>query len=245
MSSPTVPRLATFASRFGTPTTSAANAPIRLDGQAAAWYVEHGGLDVFCVEYQDGAVSAAAKHLLRAGDGRLVFGTPSLDGSFRLVAKGLADTRLLRLDAAHLAELALRSNSAASAQGTQSAQGAELDELAREADRWIADLAHAVSADIEYRPLATTLIDAGDAPVDSAVAPAPAAAADGGRTDYGRVPGGQGVLVAPDSVISARRPDVVWASIPAAGPQIALAYLGTETLPTREDGSVCAIPPHR
>lgn len=242
MSSPPAQRLAAFASRFGTPATSAANAPIRLDGQAAAWYVEQGGLDVFCVEREGGAVLAAAKHLLRACDGRLVFGTPQLGGSLTLVAKGLADTRLLRLDAAHLSEWASGSDSAASVQGAEGAQGAELDDLARQADQWIADLAHAVSVDIEYRPLAATLIDVADAPAGTGSAEFAGhlpGAAVGDWVVHGEVPSGRGVLVAPDSVVSARRPDVVWASIPAPG---GLAYLGTETLPPPNDGRVSAVP---
>jgi len=200
--------LAAFAARTGTPAVSAANAPIRLDGEAAAWFVQQGALDVFCQEQEDGEVAAAAKHLLRAEEGRLVFGTPLLDGPVMLVAKGLAGTRLLRIDAARLSEPAPSAGSADSAPGSGGASvggqadPADLSELARQADRWVADIADAVTADFEYRPAATALIDArGEA------------------------------AVRPDSVISARRPDVAWVCGPTADTGLALAYLGTETLP--------------
>ena len=205
------PGLAAFAARVGTPAASAANAPIRLDGEAAAWFVQQGALDVFCYEQENGQVAAAAKHLLRAEEGRLVFGTPLLDGPIILVAKGLPDTRLLRIDAAHLSDLALGTAAADSEPGSGGAPRGELSELVRQADQWITDFADAVTADFEYRPTSTLLINSDDA-----------ATAPGGADEA--------VTVTADSVVSARRPDVMWVCSPAAEAGFALAYLGTETL---------------
>ena len=53
----------------------------RLDDPDVAWFVETGGLDIFLTEYRDGAPVSNAKHLLRAGPGRLVFGVGQGDGS--------------------------------------------------------------------------------------------------------------------------------------------------------------------
>ncbi len=206
MSHPPSQGLAPFAARVGAPTASAANTPIRLDGEAAAWFVEQGALDVFYYEQEGGDIAAAAKHLLRAEEGRLVFGTPRLDGPVMLVAKGLADTRLLRIEAARLHELANGAGAAESGISTGGTVRGELSELARQADQWITDFADAVTADFEYRPPSTALIDAQDA-----------------------------VTVTLDSVISARRPDVMWACSPTAETGFDLAYLGTETLPVDDE----------
>ncbi|MDE0115392.1 MAG: hypothetical protein OXT07_02045, partial [bacterium] len=205
------PGLAAFAARMGTPAASAANAPIRLDGEAAAWFVQQGALDVFCYEQENGEVAAAAKHLLRAEEGRLVFGTPLLDGPFVLVAKGLPETRLLRIDAAHLRELAGGTAAADSDPGSGGATRGELSELVRQADQWVTDFADAVTADFEYRPTSTLLINANDAVT--------------ALGDANEAP-----TVTADSVVSARRPDVMWVCSPAAEAGFALAYLGTETL---------------
>lgn len=237
MSDPPQQDLAEFAARLGTPTTAAANDSLRLDGESAAWFVAHGALDVFCFEHADGKVSAAAKHLLRATQGRLVFGTPRLDGPLTLVAKGTAGSRLLRLERDQLLEMDGDAGAAAHTRSTDDALLRGQAELARQADRWISDLTAAVVADIEYRPHVTALIDARDAAgvaADLAGRLSGAGSQGSGTTRVGTDSGP--AVVVPEGVVSARRPDVLWASSPAAGTGPALVFLGTETLPA-DDGA--------
>ncbi len=173
---------------------AAANAPVRLDGAHHVWFVEQGALDVFCSERSDGRVVAAAKHLLRAEAGRLVFGMPELDGPFAVLAKGVVGTRLRRLDTATVRAQAIDGH------------GVLFTEIARQADLWVGDLAHAVTADIESRPRATRLIEAGSAEEISA-----------------------------DCVLSVRPAEVVWVSPEQENTAFPASYLGTETLSRSAD----------
>ena len=70
----TITRLTELAVSLGEPFASAGNLPIYLDDPKVGWFVEQGALDVFLIECQDGQPVSSAKHLLRAGVGRLVFG---------------------------------------------------------------------------------------------------------------------------------------------------------------------------
>jgi hypothetical protein len=121
--------------------TSAGNLPIRLDDPDAAWFVETGGLDVFLTEYRDDAPVSNAKHLLRAGPGRLVFGVGRGDGSLVATAKGLPDTNLRQL---RLADLA----------------GSDLEtDLSVQLDAWVSEVGASVSRQIEPRPRIDLLLD--------------------------------------------------------------------------------------
>ncbi len=144
--------LAVFAADHGETVNAAANKPMRLHDTDSVWFVASGALDVFCMEQHQGRVVAAAKHLLRAEAGRLVFGLPDLDGSLTVVAKGLADTQLLRLDAAVLTDPSSHTQ-------TEIVAG----EIAQQAHAWVSDMTSAIAADIDYRPRITTLITVSDA----------------------------------------------------------------------------------
>ena len=82
---------------LGEPFPSAGNLPIHLDDPEVGWFVEHGALDVFLIEYQDGQPVSNAKHLLRAGVGRLVFGMGEDGPPLVAVAKGLPGSKLRRV----------------------------------------------------------------------------------------------------------------------------------------------------
>ncbi len=129
-----------FATANGELVASAGNRPIRLDDSAIAWFVEHGALDVFLVEYQDDKLSSQAKHLLRAEAGHLVFGAGS-SGALVTLAKGTPGSQLRRL---HL-DCLLQDNIG--------------NELADQVDAWITAFAGTVASQIELRPRNSLLLD--------------------------------------------------------------------------------------
>ena len=68
MMQPAPDRLAELAASLGEP-PSGGDPLFRLAAKDVAWFVERGGVDVFLVEYRDGAVVSSFKHVLRAGAG--------------------------------------------------------------------------------------------------------------------------------------------------------------------------------
>lgn len=139
-------RLDDLALEIGEPVASAGNLPVHLDDPGLAWYVERGALDVFLVEYHDEEPSSHAKHLLRAEEGRLVFGIGK-NGTLATVAKGSPDCTLRRF---HL---------------DQVWQYEIVDQMAGQIDAWVADFAAAVALQIEPRPRPNVLLDPRDPPV--------------------------------------------------------------------------------
>ena len=128
--------MAELAVSLGEPFAGAANLPVRLDDPHVVWFVEHGALDVFLAEFQDAGPASSHKHLLRAAEGRLVFGLDedAAATSLGLIAKGLPGSRLRRLPLAAL---------------LRAAPGAL---LADQADAWITEFSQAVARDIHPRP---------------------------------------------------------------------------------------------
>ena len=143
-------RLGGVAASIGEPVDSAANLPIDLADPSTAYLVEDGALDVFVTELSDDVSASSLKHFLRAGPGRLVLGAHATGVPLGLVAKGLAGTRLRRLDLAELAAARID------------------DELADQVDAWLSDFAAAVSRQIEPRPVPDVFVAAGsETPVGS------------------------------------------------------------------------------
>ena len=138
-------KLAVVASAFGEPVAVAGNRPIRLDDPEVAWHVEDGAVDVFLVEHVDGEAVSSAKHLLRAGEGRLVFGVGDKGPPLATVAKGLPDTRLFRVAVSALIE------------------HAAAGELCAQIDEWLTAFGSAVAAQIDPRPQPDVLLDAASA----------------------------------------------------------------------------------
>ena len=137
--------LALVASEVGEPVAVAGNLPIRLDDPEVAFYVESGAVDVFLVERVDGEAVSSSKHLLRAGEGRLVFGVGEKCPPLSTVAKGLPDTSLRRVAVSALIE------------------HADGDELAARVDEWIGAFASTVAAQIKPRPQPDVLFSTADA----------------------------------------------------------------------------------
>ena len=119
---------------------SAGNLPIRLEDPASAWYVEHGAVDLFLVEYRNGQPVSSAKHLLRAERGRLAFGLGE-HGNMVAVAKGLPGSRLRRLGLDDLIRCDVG------------------DDLAYQVDAWVSEITAAVASQIDPRPKMDQLFD--------------------------------------------------------------------------------------
>ena len=134
-----LPAVAARGERF----VAGGNWPIRLDDPERVWFVESGWLDVFAARLREDGTEADFKHLVRASPGRLVFEAPPDDGELVLMAKGLPDTALRRLERTALIEAGL---------------GAE---LAAQVDAWVEDLAAAVARDVTFNPRRDGFVAAG------------------------------------------------------------------------------------
>ena len=137
----TTARLTELAVSLGEPFASAGNLPIYLDDPKVGWFVEQGALDVFLIEYQDGQPVSSAKHLLRAGAGRLVFGIGEHGPPMIAVAKGLPGSKLRRVVLDELVKHDVG------------------DDLAHQADAWVSEFAATVARQIELRPKLGLLLD--------------------------------------------------------------------------------------
>lgn len=133
-------RLGELAIELGESVPVAGNRPIRLDDPKIAWFVESGVLDVFLVEYQGQEQSSHAKHLLRAGEGRLVFGVGE-SGALVPVAKGMPDCRLRRVVLIDLLKYDIA------------------EQVSGQVDAWLTEFAAAVAKVIEPRPRPDVLFD--------------------------------------------------------------------------------------
>lgn len=138
-------RLGDLALEIGEQVPSAANLPIQLDDRHAAWYVERGALDVFLVEYRGEEQTSGSKHLLRAEEGRIVFGVGKV-GYLATVAKGSPDCRLRRFSLDQVLQYEI------------------VEQLAGHVDAWVAEVAAAVALQIEPRPRPNLLLDPRDPP---------------------------------------------------------------------------------
>jgi len=132
----------------------AGNAPLALDASETVWIVEEGTAEVFAVVFTGPAVEEAAgprTHLCTVAAGELLCGAVRNPGGLGLLAVGHAGTRLRRLDAAWLLELAADPGRAA--------------ELAALLDGWLARLWSGLSPAPppkvyqELRPGAETLLE--------------------------------------------------------------------------------------
>ena len=103
--------------------------------------MEHGALDVFLVEYHDGQPVSSARHLIRVGEGRLVFGMGRDGPPLVAVAKGLPGTKLRQVVLDELVENGIG------------------DELADQVDAWVSEFAATVAHQIEPRPRPDLLLD--------------------------------------------------------------------------------------
>lgn len=136
--------LARLANTLGEPVASAGNRPIRLNDRESVWFIEHGALDVFLVEYRDGKPVSSARHLLRAESGRLVFGMDEDGTQMAVVAKGVPGSilRHMRLEEVW--------------------QKAEGDAFVDQVDAWVTDFALGVASQISPKPRVNALLESGE-----------------------------------------------------------------------------------
>ena len=141
--------LAELAGRSGTTVPCAGNLPVELADPDCVWFIDHGAVDIFVVESQDGLERAAPQHLLRREAGWLLPAVPPddhADGgegtSLSLVAKGLPGTLLKRLPASALSEV-------------------HPAELAAQIDTWLSALTDTLSRFAGRLPPPTALAEPG------------------------------------------------------------------------------------
>ena len=154
MTANTVDQFAEVLSSAGETVAGAGNRPITLDDAQTCWFVEQGAVDVFLGAQQDGNDISQLRHVLRAPAGRLVFGVQTTASPLKLVAKGLPDSRLRRIEIAALATMPVD------------------DGLAHQVDLWVSEFGASVARRIEPRPRLDMALEIGDqidAAADSAL----------------------------------------------------------------------------
>ncbi|MDE0260106.1 MAG: ATP-binding cassette domain-containing protein [Gammaproteobacteria bacterium] len=103
--------IAELAARSGESVPCAGNLPVKLDDPDTVWFIDHGAVNLFLVEFRDGVEQAAPQHLLRRESGWLLPGVApdgprdEEDTTLSLIAKGSPGTVLKRLPASVLSEV--------------------------------------------------------------------------------------------------------------------------------------------
>lgn len=82
------------------------NQPILLDDPELAYVVYTGAVDIFAVAVAGGELEGARRHLFRSTAGQLILGVAGGAGGLRLLARGTAGTRLLRIRQARIWSMA-------------------------------------------------------------------------------------------------------------------------------------------
>ena len=141
--------LAELADRSGTSVRCAANLPVQLDDSESVWFIDHGAVNIFLVEFKHGVQQAPPQHLLRCERGGLIFGVApdeqggkDRDTTLSLIAKGSPGTLLKRLPASSLFEV-------------------HPAELAARTDAWLTDFTDTLSRFASDRPRPTALAEPG------------------------------------------------------------------------------------
>ena len=138
-----------LAARSGASVPCAGNLPVKLDDADSVWFIDQGVVDLFLVEFKDGAQRAPPQHLLRCEAGSLLPGVApdeqdgeDKDTTLGLVAKGLPGTLLKRLPASMLSEV-------------------RPAELARQADTWLTAITGTLARFVSHLPRPTALAEPG------------------------------------------------------------------------------------
>ena len=138
-----------LAARSGASVPCAGNLPVKLDDADSVWFIDQGVVDLFLVEFKDGAQRAPPQHMLRCEAGSLLPGVApdeqdgeDKDTTLGLVAKGLPGTLLKRLPASMLSEV-------------------RPAELARQADTWLTAITGTLARFVSHLPRPTALAEPG------------------------------------------------------------------------------------
>ena len=109
-SQPEFTSIAELAAHRGTSVPCAGNLPVNIDNPDCLWFIEHGSVNLFLIESEDGK-ERAPQYLLSREAGQLLPGvTPEeqengADTSLRLIAKGSPGTLLKRLPTSSISEV--------------------------------------------------------------------------------------------------------------------------------------------
>ena len=147
---PETTSIAALAARSGTPVPCAGNLPVKLDDPDSVWFIDRGAVNLFLIEFRDGAERAAPQHLLRCESGHLLPGVAPDEGEsdegtrLSVIAKGSPGTLLKRLPASLLSEV-------------------DPAELAEQTDAWLSAVTDTLSRFASRLPRATALAEPGPA----------------------------------------------------------------------------------
>ncbi len=140
--------LAQLAASSGISVPCAGNLPVRLDDPSSVWFIDQGAVNLFLVEFKDGAEQAAPQHLLRRESGWLLPGVApdkrdhDEDTTLSVIARGLPGTLLKRLPASSLSEVCPA-------------------ELAEQTDTWLTEITDTLSRFASPLPRPTALAEPG------------------------------------------------------------------------------------
>ena len=137
-----------LAARLGIAVPCAGNLPVKLDDPHSVWFIEHGAVNLFLVEFKDGVEQAPPQHLLRRESGGFLPGVGAHQRdhdegtTLSLVAKGLSGTLLKRLPASLLSKV-------------------DPAELAEQTDTWLNAMTDTLSRFTSPLPRPTALVEPG------------------------------------------------------------------------------------
>ncbi len=134
-----------FANAFGKTLAVGGNNPIPMDDSATAYFVKQGAVDVFLAEQLNDNFVSTFKHVLRAEQGRVVFGVSSHSSSLHAVSRGLPDTKVVELRVDELLNRCVP------------------EEVTSQIDEWITEFSTSVTAQIEPHPQPDLILDLSDA----------------------------------------------------------------------------------
>ena len=134
-----------FANSFGKTLAVGGNNPIPLDDSATAYFVKQGAIDVFLAEQLNDTFVSTFKHVLRAEQGRVVFGVSSHSSSLHAVSRALPDTKVAELRVDELLNRCVP------------------EEVASQIDEWTTEFSASVTAQIEPHPQPDLILDPSDA----------------------------------------------------------------------------------
>ena len=123
----------------------AGNLPVQLDDPHSVWFIDHGTVNLFIVETENGVERAAPQHLLSRDAGALLFGiAPDIDedSTLNIVVKGSPGTMLKRLPISSLSEVSTAG-------------------VAAQIDAWLSEITDKLSRYVSRQPRPTALAESG------------------------------------------------------------------------------------
>ena len=143
----------------------ASNAPLDIHESGSVWFVEHGEVNFFIVEYREGAQCSLPIYISCAGPGRLIFGLDPARAraKVKFIGKGLPDTVLRRIPQRALLGAEFADGDSKSGYGPTSrhSHNAFKKEVILQLDKWIEATAAAAANSIKARPVVDEVVKPG------------------------------------------------------------------------------------